>query len=274
LLPSPKAPRSFQVAGRSACRYREAHASQPAICGYVGRARRTPIFPTNNLFQVGGVGVASAASRKGDINSFQLVQAAHDLDFQNARGDQLETRVTGYATEQFRLPQYSVALFAGSIGPRIHIAPDLYPGLSIKPYLTAGALSRRLSGAGGAGMSSAELSATCGSSGPMAAIWDDPRQAIGYLGGVSPYSAVSTLRRGRRHRLPEQLIQTDQRRGLKVASPIRAPGRAIRSNLPIRLTFRRCCGSRSIRHFRSFRADGPSRLMAALRILRSTPPIR
>lgn len=62
-------------------------------------------FPTNNLFQVGGVGVASAASRKGDINSFQLVQAAHDLDFQNARGDQLETRLTGYATEQFRLPR-------------------------------------------------------------------------------------------------------------------------------------------------------------------------
>jgi len=90
-------------------------------------------FPTNNLFQFGGVGVASAASRKSDINAFQ---AAHDLDFQNARGDQLETRVTGYATEQLRLPQYSVALFDGSMGPRIHIAPVLYPGLSIKPYLT------------------------------------------------------------------------------------------------------------------------------------------
>jgi hypothetical protein len=93
-------------------------------------------FPTNNLLQAGGVGVASTASRQGDVNAFQLVQAAHDLDFQNARGDQFETRVTGYATEQFRLPQYSVVLFAGTVGPRIHIAPDLHPGLSIKPYLT------------------------------------------------------------------------------------------------------------------------------------------
>lgn len=159
-------------------------------------------FPTNNLFQVGGVGVASAASRKSDVNSFQLVQAAHDFDFQNARGDKLETRLTGYATEQFRLPQYSVALFAGSIGPRIHIAPDLYPGLSIKPYLT-GALSM-LGGtnylnAGGAGMSfGAELNPDFWfePGAEWRSIWVDPAPGyLNYLGG-SPYQTVSTLATG------------------------------------------------------------------------------
>ncbi|MBI5311721.1 MAG: hypothetical protein HZB28_01015 [Methylocystis sp.] len=159
-------------------------------------------FPTNNLFQVGGVGVASAASRKGDINSFQLVQAAHDLDFQNGRGDQLETRVTGYATEQFRLPQYSVALFAGSVGPRIHIAPDLYPGLSIKPYVT-GAVAllggSNYLNAGGAGMSfGAELNPDLWfePGAEWRAIWVDP--SPGFLGytGFSPYSTVSTLATG------------------------------------------------------------------------------
>lgn len=159
-------------------------------------------FPTNNLFQVGGVGVASAAARKGDINSFQLVQAAHDYDFQNARGDQLETRLTGYATEQFRLPQYSVALFAGTIGPRIHVAPDLYPSLSIKPYLT-GVVSM-LGGtnylnAGGGGVSfGAELNPN---------IWFEPGAewrtisvnplpgSFNFL-GASPYQTLSTLATG------------------------------------------------------------------------------
>lgn len=159
-------------------------------------------FPANNLFQLGGVGVASAASRKGDVNSFQLVQAAHELDFQNGRGDQLETRVTGYATEQFRLPQYSIALFAGSIGPRIHIAPDLYPGLSIKPYLTGAAAmlgGTNYLNAGGAGMSfGAQLNSNFWfePGAEWRAIWVDPAPgAFGFL-GLSPFQTVSTLATG------------------------------------------------------------------------------
>jgi hypothetical protein len=113
-------------------------------------------FPAANLFQVGGLGLASAGSRQGDVNAFQLVQAAHDYDFETQRGDRLETRLTGYATEQFRLPQYSVALFAGTIGPRFFIPQTLVSGLSVRPYLT-GAVSMLGSNnylnAGGAGAS-------------------------------------------------------------------------------------------------------------------------
>lgn len=98
-------------------------------------------FPANNLFQLGGVGVpALNASRQGDVNAFQLIQASHDYDFQNQRGDQFETHVTGYATEQFRLPQYSLTMFSASTGPRLFVPQNMMNSLSVRPYVT-GAVS-------------------------------------------------------------------------------------------------------------------------------------
>lgn len=97
-------------------------------------------FPASSLFQIGGAGTVSPGGPRGDVNAFQLVQAAHDYEFGSQRGDQLETRLTAYATEQFRLPQYSVALFAASIGPRFFIPQGAVQGLSIHPY-ASGAVS-------------------------------------------------------------------------------------------------------------------------------------
>lgn len=156
-------------------------------------------FPSNGLFQVGGVGIGSVGSRKSDVNSFQLIQAAHDLDFENQRGDALETRVTAYATQQFSLPQYSVALFAGSIGPRFVIAPETFRGLSVRPYLT-GAVSMLGStnylNAGGAGLSfraevTPEIAFEPGFE--WRALWVDRSRGV----GVSQfYSSLSTLATG------------------------------------------------------------------------------
>lgn len=156
-------------------------------------------FPANNLFQVGGVGVASGQPRKSDINSFQLVQAAHDLDFENGRGDMLETRVTGYATQQFRLPEYSIALFSGSIGPRIFFAPDFYKGLSVKPYLTGAVAmlgSSNYLNTGGAGLNLRAQFAEDFWLEPgfeWRSLWVDPGRSFF---GVSPYSTLSTLATG------------------------------------------------------------------------------
>lgn len=97
-------------------------------------------FPTSNLFQVGGVGLASPFGRRSDVNTFQLLHAAHDYDFENQRGDQLETRFSAYSTQQFELPQYNVALFTGSIGPRFIVPQNVLPnGLSVRPYLLGAA---------------------------------------------------------------------------------------------------------------------------------------
>ncbi|MGJ0392412.1 MAG: hypothetical protein ACR650_06575 [Methylocystis sp.] len=113
-------------------------------------------FPASNLFQVGGIGLGSTAPRKGDMNAFQLVLAAHDWEFGNQRGDQLETRVTAYATEQFSLPQYSVALFTATVGPRFFVPQTMVQSLSVRPYLTGGVSmlgSNNYLNAGGAGAS-------------------------------------------------------------------------------------------------------------------------
>jgi hypothetical protein len=156
-------------------------------------------FPANNLFQVGGAGLASTGARKGDLNSFQLVQAAHEYEFGNQRGDRLETRVTGYATQQFNLPQYSVALFSGAIGPRFFVPQEMFGGLSVRPYLT-GAVSLLGSNSylntGGAGASvRAEFSPDIWlePGAEWRGLWVDQGRGIF---GISPYATLSTLATG------------------------------------------------------------------------------
>jgi hypothetical protein len=92
-------------------------------------------FPAGGLFGVGGVQTNSLLGQRGDTNTFELGQAALDWDFLGPHGPTLEMRGLIYATQQFSLPQYDVALFAGSIGPRFEIAP----GLSVRPYATGAA---------------------------------------------------------------------------------------------------------------------------------------
>ncbi|ARN83838.1 hypothetical protein B1812_20225 [Methylocystis bryophila] len=92
-------------------------------------------FPAGGLFGVGGVQTNALVGQRADINTFELLQAGLDWDFLGHNGPTLETRGLIYATQQFSLSQYDVALFAGSIGPRFEIAP----GLSVKPYATGAA---------------------------------------------------------------------------------------------------------------------------------------
>lgn len=156
-------------------------------------------FPVNSLIQAGGVGVAPAGGKRDDVNTFQLVQAAHDYEFGNQRGDRLETRVTAYATQQFQLPQYSVALFSGAIGPRFFVPQDIFHSFSVRPYLTGAVTmlgSNNYLNTGGAGASfRAEF-------GPdiwlepgaeWRGLWVDP--ARGFL-GFNPYATLSTLATG------------------------------------------------------------------------------
>jgi tetratricopeptide (TPR) repeat protein len=65
-------------------------------------------FPSNGLFQIGGVGYGSTLRRQGDVNSYEMIQIAHDYDFENQNGDQLETRGAFYATQQFTIPTLNV----------------------------------------------------------------------------------------------------------------------------------------------------------------------
>jgi hypothetical protein len=52
----------------------------------------------------------------------------------------IESRGLIYSTQQFALPQYNVALFSASVGPRFTLN-EISPGLSVKPYVAGAALS-------------------------------------------------------------------------------------------------------------------------------------
>ncbi len=156
-------------------------------------------FPTNTLFDVGGAGVLSPGHPKGDVNAFQLVQAAHDYEVGAQRGDQLETRLTAYATEQFRLPQYSVALFSGSIGPRFFLPQRFVMGLSVRPYVS-GAVSllgsENYLNTGGAGASlraSLTPDAWLEPGAEWRSLWVAPLRGVS---GIAPSSTVSSLATG------------------------------------------------------------------------------
>ncbi|GLI92792.1 tetratricopeptide repeat protein [Methylocystis echinoides] len=157
-------------------------------------------FPANNLFQLGGVGLLSGGAQRGDVNTFQLVNAAHDYEFGNQRGDQMETRVTAYATQQFNLPQYSVALFSASTGPRFYMPQGVFETLSVRPYVTGAVTmlgSSNYLNTGGAGASlRADLSPDVWiePGAEWRSLWVEPLR--GPYFGFSPYATISTLATG------------------------------------------------------------------------------
>ena len=96
--------------------------------------------PTAGLVSLGGQQYAllPGAQKRSDFNAFQLVGLSHDYDFGDQRATTFETRFVGYATQQFRFADLNVGLVDISMGPRFAIAPELYPGLTIKPYIVGG----------------------------------------------------------------------------------------------------------------------------------------
>lgn len=96
--------------------------------------------PAGGVIRLGGLDFALLPNvmRKSDWNWFGLVGLSHDFDLQNQRGDLFETRFVGYATHQFRVKDIDVGLFDLSWGPRLALAPEFWPGATVKPYVVGG----------------------------------------------------------------------------------------------------------------------------------------
>jgi Tetratricopeptide repeat len=96
--------------------------------------------PTSGTIRLGGqdLTLLPSATQKSDTNWFGIVGLSHDYDLDDQRGDVLETRFTGYVTEQFHLSSLDVGLFDLSFGPRLALAPETLPGVTIKPYIAGG----------------------------------------------------------------------------------------------------------------------------------------
>jgi hypothetical protein len=122
----------------------EKQLEQSRLSGFVATGLRyqtnASFAPTSGTIRLGGQDLAllSTATKKSDTNWFGLAGVSHDYDLNNERGDLLETRFVGYVTEQQRFNDLNVGLFDLSFGPRMALAPDLLPGVTIKPYVVGG----------------------------------------------------------------------------------------------------------------------------------------
>ena len=96
--------------------------------------------PASGLVRVGGqeLGLPSTNTKTGDGNWFGLIGLSHDYDLNDSLGSTFETRFTGYLTQQFKLDDLNVGLVDGSAGIRIPITSEVFPGASVKPYITGG----------------------------------------------------------------------------------------------------------------------------------------
>lgn len=96
--------------------------------------------PDNNILRLSNQDytLLHPKDRGPDTNGFQTVQLGFDRDLGNQRGDTLEFRLTGYATEQSRFTDLNVGLYDLSIGPRFKLAPEWRPDWTIKPYVVGG----------------------------------------------------------------------------------------------------------------------------------------
>ena len=79
---------------------------------------------------------ATASPQGADWNAFALAQFSNQTDFGGQSDNRLETNVTGYYSGQFRFHSLDVGQVSGNIGPRLALAPDKWPGLTIRPYAT------------------------------------------------------------------------------------------------------------------------------------------
>ena len=92
--------------------------------------------PTNQLVRAFGQDAVLGRQfiNKPDWNAFGLMAVRHVYDFENQRGDVWETNVAGYIARQFRFDVLNIGLAEIQSGPRLALAPDLFPGVSIRPY--------------------------------------------------------------------------------------------------------------------------------------------
>jgi Tetratricopeptide repeat len=89
------------------------------------------VFSQNPLFNIG-----FPLRNSTGTSAFLMGEVNHIYDFQNQRGDRWETALAGYANQPFNNRDLNVGFFDISTGPRLALAPDILPGLTIRPYVT------------------------------------------------------------------------------------------------------------------------------------------
>ncbi len=96
--------------------------------------------PGGGLVRSNGVDLVlpRADRSRGDGSAFALGRIEHVFDFQNQRGDRWESTLDGYLTKQFKEDDFDVGLLSFDTGPRLALAPEGWPGLTIRPSIMLG----------------------------------------------------------------------------------------------------------------------------------------
>ena len=113
--------------------------------------------PDNNILRLSGQDYVFTHPRDQgpDGNVFGVAQIGYDYDLGNQRGDTVEVRFTGYATDQFNFTDLSVGLYDVSVGPRFALGLGALPGSSVKLYAAGGQVflaGQRYLASGGGGV--------------------------------------------------------------------------------------------------------------------------
>ena len=124
---------------------RRTQTTQLSFYGQIGLRHQTNANAGPNTPNVKALGYDAVLSRlytkRPDWNAFALGSFRYIYDFENQRGDVLEAQLTTYYSRQFKVTRLNTGLVEGNFGPRLALAPDLMPGLSIKPYLIGGGVT-------------------------------------------------------------------------------------------------------------------------------------
>ena len=71
---------------------------------------------------------------KEDFNGFAAAQVKHEFDFQNQRGDTLESTLLLYGTRQIEQTQVNLGYAELTTGPRFRFATDSVGTVTVRPY--------------------------------------------------------------------------------------------------------------------------------------------
>ena len=103
----------------------------------LGYQSNVSAFPNSGFIDIFGQNapLGSAIAQKADGEVFGLAKVSNIYDFENQRGDRIETNFTGYGTGEFTLHQFNLGYAEASIGPRLALDPVNWPGVTVKPYI-------------------------------------------------------------------------------------------------------------------------------------------
>ena len=100
---------------------------------YQSNANAGPATSNVRVFGIDAT-LSDQFTSKSDFNGFAAAQVKHEFDFQNQRGDTLESTLLLYGTRQIEQTQVNLGYLELTSGPRFRFPTDGIGTISVRPY--------------------------------------------------------------------------------------------------------------------------------------------